>query len=330
MKKEKVLVIINAETREYQHTFDRFKQYVLDELNADLALCVAINHRENQNNPFYKAATYIWQYKEPKDWGEAFDYASTYEGVANNWNVLKAIKDQWLGGIKGERAQKGSAGILLFFRWFTKIKLLEENILNTYDRFIYTRSDYRYETPHIPLELLSKDKIWIPDGEDYGGLTDRYMACSAQHIIPALSIVDPMIKTPFDLKETMSFSKEWNLEKFIKFSFQKRDLWNQVQRFPFTMYSLRSEEGHTRWSVGKLHPNLGYYIKYPNEYQAARVSKTVFTLRGGWTAQSMQEAQKKIARKYFWNVLKRRFKYCLSWLGILKNYNPSVFTIDDQ
>jgi len=304
MKKEKTLVIINSETREYQHTFDNFERYVLNELNADLALCVANNHRENQNNPFYKSAKYIWQYQEPEDWGDAFDYASKYEEVENNWRALKQVKDQWLGGIKGVQEQKGSAGILLFFRWFTKTKLLEGNLLNKYDRLIYTRSDYFYETPHIPLQLLSKDKIWIPKGEDYGGVTDRYMLCSAQNIISALSIADPIIKTPLDLMNSMTFHENWNLETFIKFSFQKTGLWKQVQRFPFTMYSIRSEGGHTSWKKGEFNNDLGYYVKYQYEYLSASISKAVFKKRGKWNAQSMREANIKINIKVFLKKLK--------------------------
>lgn len=304
MKKEKTLVIINSETREYQHTFDNFERYVLNELNADLALCVANNHREDPNNPFYKSAKYIWQYQEPDDWGDAFDYASNYEEAQNNWRVLTQVKDQWLGGIKGVQEQKGSAGILLFFRWFTKTKLLEENLLNKYDRLIYTRSDYFYETPHIPLELLSKDKIWIPEGEDYGGVTDRYMLCSAQNIISALSIADPIIKNPLDLMNSMTFYQEWNLEKFIKFSFQKTGLWKQVRRFPFTMYSIRSEGGHTSWMEGEFNHDLGYYVKYQYEYLSASISKAVFKKRGKWNAQSMREANIKINIKVFLKKLK--------------------------
>jgi hypothetical protein len=317
MKKEKTLVIVYSETREYQHTFDNFKHYVLNELNADLALCVAINPRENPNNPFYKEAKYIWKYQEPEDWGDAFDYASEYEQVENNWRTLKPIKDQWLGGIKGDHAQKGSGGILLFFRWLTKIKLLENNLLNEYDRFIYTRSDYLYETPHIPLHLLSKDKIWIPDGEDYGGVTDRYMACSAQNIIPALSVLDSILKTPQNLIDTMSYYQEWNLEKFIKFSFRKTGIWDQVQRFPFNMYSLRSEGGHTSWKEGRFNKNLGYYVKYPHEYHSAMISKNIFKKRSGWNELSLQEAHEKIIKKDFiWGKLRRRFKYYLSLFGI--------------
>ena len=53
-----------------------------------MALCVANNHREDPNNPFYKSANYIWQYQELEDWGDAFDYASKYEEAENNWRIL--------------------------------------------------------------------------------------------------------------------------------------------------------------------------------------------------------------------------------------------------
>lgn len=316
MINEKCLVIINSETREYQHTFESFKKYVLEVLNADLALCVAINNRENQDNPFYKEAKYIWQYNEPEDWAEAFDYASEYEGINNDWRIVKSVKDQWLGGIKGENAQKGSAGILLFFRWFTKIKLLEDNLINKYDRFIFTRSDYLYETPHIPLKFLPRNKIWIPQGEDYGGVTDRYMLCSSSTIIPALSIVDSVLKTPHELVEEMSFSDKWNLEQFIKFSFQKIGIWNQVERFPRFMYSLRSKDGHTRWEKGKFNQSLGYYIKYKNEYSATLITKRIFNNLGKWDEQSFKKAQKRIRKLYFWDLQKNRFFYFLSLIGI--------------
>lgn len=53
---ESVLVIVLAETRAYQYTFDLFKQNLLDRMNADLCLCVANNEREDSSNPFYKHA----------------------------------------------------------------------------------------------------------------------------------------------------------------------------------------------------------------------------------------------------------------------------------
>ena len=38
----KTLVIILGQTREYEKTFNNFKKNVIDELNADLCLCMRI------------------------------------------------------------------------------------------------------------------------------------------------------------------------------------------------------------------------------------------------------------------------------------------------
>jgi hypothetical protein len=48
--------------------------------------------------------------------------------------------------------------------------LLENDLLNKYDRFIITRSDYIYQLPHPKIELMNETNIWIPDCEHYGGI----------------------------------------------------------------------------------------------------------------------------------------------------------------
>jgi hypothetical protein len=77
---EKTLVIIIAETRAHEFSYPSFKKNLLDNLDADLALCIAKNEWENTNNPYYKSAKYIWTYDEPEDWGSALDKAQQTEG----------------------------------------------------------------------------------------------------------------------------------------------------------------------------------------------------------------------------------------------------------
>jgi len=71
----KTLVIILSETRASELTFDIFKKNVLDELNADLCLCIGVKPDYDYNNPFYKLAKYKFTYNEPEDFGDAFNYA---------------------------------------------------------------------------------------------------------------------------------------------------------------------------------------------------------------------------------------------------------------
>ena len=71
----KTLVVILSETRASELTFRSFKQNVIDELNADLCLCIGVKPDYDYNNPFYQLAKYKFIYDEPDDFGDAFEYA---------------------------------------------------------------------------------------------------------------------------------------------------------------------------------------------------------------------------------------------------------------
>ena len=79
---KKALVIILSETRASELTFDNFKKNVIDELNADLCICIGIKPDYNYENPFYKLAKYRFLYEEPDDYGDAFEYA--YNIISEN------------------------------------------------------------------------------------------------------------------------------------------------------------------------------------------------------------------------------------------------------
>ena len=67
-----------------------------------------------------------------------------------------------------------------------------------------------------------------------------------------------------------------NLEKLIKFYLQQNNIEHFVKRFPYIMYSFRSENGSTRWSNGKYSNNLVYYVKYNSEYNKSCEYKDKF------------------------------------------------------
>ena len=54
----KTLVVILSETRASELTFDSFKKNVIDELNADLCLCIGVKSDYDYNNSFYNLAKY--------------------------------------------------------------------------------------------------------------------------------------------------------------------------------------------------------------------------------------------------------------------------------
>lgn len=388
MSAKDTLVIVLAETRAAELTFENFRENVYDALNADLCVCIGVSDTYDYDNPYYKLAKYHFTYKEEMDYGPAFDEAfaelsvgrDPYElmisqtlpvetarrqptkyarvdviedarcfnsitdiiklastGLADgasgaydaillddiheangklytravgiqhtrtvgiqhtppavgmikverlsdyvykrnaitlkkplHWREYLKLKDQFMGGIRDPRFQhKGSDGILLFFRWFLLKKLKETGLINQYKRFVITRSDYIHRIPHAPMDLLDPAYIWIPNEEDYGGFTDRHAVLSRKNIETYLNIVDQMIRHSNHMILKMSTFQYWNIERLIRFHLYMSNVIQSVRRFPYTMYTVRSANGSTSWSSGKLYPEHGYYVKYDTEYNTS-------------------------------------------------------------
>jgi hypothetical protein len=358
----KTLVIILSETRAHELTFNNFKKNVIDELNADLCLCIGVNTHYDYNNPYYQLAKYNFLYNEPDDFGDAFEYAYNiislnkpkYEkmeninalygkiqnpkqfsenityygnnnmtnindfnddeiiihtkdfpdnlwknkiyGIKNSdnnnlvsqknvitykkplyWREFLKVKDQFLGGIKDNHNQhQGSAGILIFFRWFLLKNLIDNDLINKYDRFIITRSDFIYQLPHPKVELMNENYIWIPDCEHYKGYTDRHVILSKNNIEQYLNILNNFILRSNEYYMKMKNKNDWNLEQLIKFHLKKNNVLHLVKEFPYIMYSVRNINGTTRWTAGSYSNKLGYYIKYETEYNKSSYYKNEF------------------------------------------------------
>ncbi len=185
------------------------------------------------------------------------------------WRHYLQIKNQFMGGIKDPNHQHpGSAGILIFFRWFLHQKLKESGLIHEYDRFIITRSDYIYRLPHPSLHLMDPQYIWIPDCEHYLGYTDRHVVLSKENIHHYLNIFENMVVHSQDYYFQMKSKNRsnWNLEQLIKFNFIYNQVLDKVKEFPYIMYTVRNINGTTRWSGGVLNEELNYYVKYQTEF----------------------------------------------------------------
>jgi hypothetical protein len=370
----KTLVIVLSQTREHELSFDSFKKNILDELSADLCICIGIDQDYDYKNPYYVEAKYRFLYNEPDDFADAFEEAYhilsqdrpkyeklehvnalygkiqypeqsteniTYYGNKENinlqdlddeeiiihtkdfqidswrnqvygiknsnhnlvrqenvitykkplhWREFLKIKEHFMGGIKDQHHQHpGSAGILIFFRWFLLKNIVESDLINKYDRFIITRSDFIYLLPHPKVELMDKNYIWIPDEEHYCGYTDRHVVLSNKNVESYLNILNNMI-----LRSNEYFMKmkntEWNLEKLIKFNLEQNNVLHLVREFPYVMYTVRNINGKTRWREGLFMNELGYFVKYPSEYEKSIYYKKEFENSG----LTMDEFYKKI------------------------------------
>lgn len=289
--KERTLVCIISQTREHEIVWNSFKSNVLDELNADLALCISVPNDYDYSNPYWQHAKYKWTCPEYSNWMDAFDYAKEVEfpNDFSTWKeLLLSVEDNWCAPINGHQ---GAGAILIFFRWLLLRNLKIEGVLEKYDRFIVTRSDYFYMSPHPQMELLPPEFLWLPDGEYYGSVTDRYAVLSRSNVEEYLNILNNMIQRPLDMFQAI-FPKA-NLERVVQQNLELQKGPGHWRFFPFIMYSVRSEGESTRWSLGEWNDELGYYVKYPSERFLATQNATKFTNKQDWIewAKSVGTAQ---------------------------------------
>jgi hypothetical protein len=50
-----------------------------------------------------------------------------------------------------------------------------------YERVLFTRLENVWLHPHPPLDLLDPDLVWVPAGEDNGGINDRHWLAGRAH-----------------------------------------------------------------------------------------------------------------------------------------------------
>ena len=271
---EKCLIIILGQTRAHEKTFQNIKYNLIDRLKADVCICIG-EEKSAPPSPFHNIAKYNFTITEPDDWGKNFDYmyeqiVSKYPNKTNirPWRDLFKIHNQWLGGIPDEHQQPGSAGILIFFRWFLMERIKEHKLTKLYDRFIITRSDYIYTLPHPSLEYLDKEYIWIPHGEQYGGYTDRHVVISNKDIFSYLNIFETIILDN-NLQDIMKTNQGWNLEAIIELNFLYHNVIDRIKSFPYIMYTIKIRKEDSSWNKTTGHLHNGVYIKYISEFESA-------------------------------------------------------------
>ena len=264
----KTLVIILGETRNNELTFDNFKKNVIDELNADLCLCIGIKDDYDYYNPFYKLAKYKFLYNND-DYSGAFDYA--YNNIINenkienlnekplHWREFFIIKHQfiracnyvynlfindkplhWKEFLKINNNDNDSGVIQIYIRWLLLKNLKEFNLINKYDRFIITTNDYIYQLPHPKIEKMSINNIWILNDEYSLGYTDKHVILSKTNIIPYLNILNNIILNSNEYFYEMKYKYDWNIEQLIKFHLEKNNVNYLIKEFHCIMYSSKN------------------------------------------------------------------------------------------
>jgi hypothetical protein len=303
----RVLIIVMFETRALDLTGALLKKNLFDRLQADIALCVGENPREVPNE-LYDRAKYIWKHKDPTDgdWAPAFD---SFAAQGHDWRCLLELGDQWFGGVRHPTLQQEGTGCLqLFFRELLRRRIEEAGIVDQYDWFVVTRSDFMWPTMHPPIELFSPDCVYLPDGERYRGYTDRHALVPRQHVRRFLEICKPIFDAPEDLARRMKARSlvNWNTESFVKFRLEELGLGPHVRFMPYMMYTVKTFGGPTGpGAPGGDNLEQRLYVKYPQEYTTARAVQLVVASDEDWPHM--------IGLRRFFNW---RF-YLFAWLRVL-------------
>jgi hypothetical protein len=161
--------------------------------------------------------------------------------------------------------------------------LQQDEILERYDRFVVTRSDFIWPCPHPPLSILDRRSIWIPDGEQYGGFTDRHLVVSREDAASVLGLIDDILLRPDELYEEMKHRSDWNPERFLALHLARKGLLARVKLFPYVMYSARgTRDTPSTWTPGRFEPSVRHVVKYPSEFRSARAYATTIRTREDW------------------------------------------------
>jgi hypothetical protein len=145
-----------------------------------------------------------------------------------------------------------------------------------YDRFIVTRSDLFYLCPHPPLDCLDPDSLWIPDGEDYGGLNDKHLVVSAANLVASCNLIDDFLSRPQEMRQAMISKSDWNSEQVHAFHMTRKGLNSKIKRFPYVMFLVESLRDPTADSPGNGVAPASMFAKYPSElHEATRYQQLI-------------------------------------------------------
>ena len=243
----KNLVILAGSPRGGERTWSSLKKYVIDHLDADLAICCS--DKWNQDISLFRYAKYKWIFNEFDDY---FQYYEKF--FSNNW------KNYLLSGKETGLLTSGSVHFVF------KDMMLRQHMetIKKYEYIIYTRFDQLYVDYHP--DLIS-NKILIPEGEDYFGICDRHAAFDSKFAENFFGICNFI-----DSNETLNYSSEHlNCETTFFNHMKNSQLDYNILRYPRTQFTASLKGEHTNWRVAKykIYLTKKLMIKYPDEFMGS-------------------------------------------------------------
>ena len=250
---------------------------------ADLALLfggASIHSTAASTVPrLFRVAKFVWHEREA---GKPFDYMLnkiqhqahgsmsppfdlTWKDIARK-NLGK--RQHVFGGTSVD--PEGNGVVVPYLKWRLGQILVSTGLLNSYERFVVTRSDYQYLCSLDLSLLLSAPSgpgalIWLPEGEDWAGLNDRFAVLPRSHAFSALTFIEKVIAHP-----SLYASFRGNPELLWRQRLEELGLLHLVHRFPPTMFTTRSMNDSFNWVPGIQLRGIEGLVKYKSEYEIAK------------------------------------------------------------
>ena len=244
------LVIIIGNLRGGEEAWNSLYKNVLDVNAADLALLLGPRNSTSNylypNSSLYTRAKFIWNFHEYTDWTDAIDLINGTSWRETHLPYFVRKRTGLLGGVKGHI---GSGAIIFMLRWFLSQHLLENpDVLNQYERFAITRSDHYYQCRHQYKDLdLSNNTVWVPQGEDYGGVTDRHLIVSRANILDTLDIFPSLLRQKDD--QLQDWIAAGTPESILGRVWSSKSL--NVKRMKRVMFTCATQRDSSRWKRAK-------------------------------------------------------------------------------
>jgi hypothetical protein len=271
-KNLKILYIVIGQPRGTDLAWKSLHKYVLSKMNAHLA--TFFTKKYPQTTILHQMAQFNWNAEEYDDWGIVFDRAAktcSPDSAAADWRQLCKIPDQWLGSIKN-CGHPASAGILWSFRWLVQQKLALLNLEDKYDVFILSRADELFLCDHYNFSQFNKSVGYLPEGEEYGGYSDRHLAGNFDIWNKMINITKNIVCNPEKMRESLF---KWKPGSGFNMESVQKAMWDEwgleITSFPRTMFTVRGPEDPTQWSTGEAHEILSKFklkVKYQGEMDA--------------------------------------------------------------
>ena len=235
------LVALIGQLRGGEHAARSLIRFVLKPNRADLVLMVADSPALHAS-PLRAHAKHVWVVPEPADWSQPMEEIASRLG-ARGWRGLanRSGTVEFLGPARVRRGgprSPSSSGILLTYRHLLMEKLVDLGYTHKYSRFVISRADHVYGCEHALGGFELSKHVYIPRGEDYGGVCDRHIVCGASTVVRCLSMLQGALLHP----ERYSGPEQVDhLGPEVFFALRLRELGLSVRRFARVMFVARLE-----------------------------------------------------------------------------------------